>query len=151
MDIIKGDAKMQNNCCANCASSGIHQTIFDTMKFCPCCREEAPLTIAPRVWCETIGNFRDRGFAALEDAKALTVEVEAAPVKKPRCPHYATIKAFFQAAKESGLDTISDAGKDRCRGALGVYLGKRIESRAELMACDWENGITAIKAGVLFW
>jgi hypothetical protein len=34
---------------------------------------------------------------------------------------------------------------------MGVYLGKRIESRSELTANDWENGITAIKAGVLFW
>jgi hypothetical protein len=71
--------------------------------------------------------------------------------KVGRCAHYQTIRAFFQAARESGLDTVSEAAKDRCRGALGVYIGKRIESRAELTACDWENGITGVKAGVLFW
>ncbi len=109
-------------------------------QFCPTCNDELT-TLAGAPYCLSCGK---------------PVKVKAAPVatpaaKKVRCPHYATIKAFFQAAMESGLDTITEAGKDRCRGALGVYLGKRIASRSELTANDWENGITAVKAGVLFW
>ena len=61
------------------------------------------------------------------------------------------MKAFFTVAKDAGLDTISEAGKLRCCGAMGVYLQKRIESRSQLTAMDWENGITGVKAGVLFW
>lgn len=77
--------------------------------------------------------------------EALTAPVE---VKKARCPHYETIKAFAAAAREAGL-SMKDA--DRARGAMGVYLGKRIASRSELTANDWENALTGLKAGVLFW
>jgi hypothetical protein len=119
--------------------------IADYTKVCPTCSTVNPVTISERTWSESRDHWQARAFAAL-------APVEATPaVKKPRCPHYATIKAFFSAAKESGLDTVTEAGKLRCRGALGLYIGRRIESRAELTANDWENGITGVKAGVLFW
>jgi hypothetical protein len=134
---------MQNEVCRSCAQSGIAQTVIivNGKSRCCCCGEYNPDTIAPRTWGESKDAFIQRAFA---------VEAPVA-VKKARCPHYTTIRSFFVAARESGLDTVSESGKDRCRGALGVYLGKRIASRAELTACDWENGITAVKAGVLFW
>ncbi len=80
------------------------------------------------------------------DKAGTTVEqIEAeSGAPKARCPHYAAIKAFAGAAREMGLNM---ADKDRARGAMGVYLGKRIESRSELTANDWENGIVGLKAG----
>ncbi len=98
-------------------------------QFCPNCNDTLT-TLAGAPYCLSCG-------------KAVTVKAA-----KTRCPHAATIKAFAAAAREAGL---SMADKDRARGAMGVYLGKRIESRSELSANDWENGITAVKAGVLFW
>jgi hypothetical protein len=84
------------------------------------------------------------------DKLGTTIEALTAPAteKKARCPHYKTIQAFAKAAREAGL---SMADKDRARGAMGVYLGKRIESRSELTAYQWEAAITGVKAGVLFW
>jgi hypothetical protein len=110
-----------------------------TTNICPGCNQEL-VTLGGAPYCLICGDFY----------KVEVPKVEAKPAKV-RCPHYATIKAFFAAAKENGLDTVTEAGKDRCRGALGLYIGKRINSRAELSANDWENGITAVKAGILFW
>jgi uncharacterized Zn finger protein (UPF0148 family) len=103
-------------------------------QFCPTCNDELT-NLAGAPYCLSCG-------------KMVTVKAAPKAEKKARCPHAATIKAFASAAREAGL---SMADKDRARGAMGVYLGKRIESRSELTANDWENGITAIKAGVLFW
>jgi hypothetical protein len=139
---------METRACAHCATNRIYQGIITGYtKTCPTCQAANPVTILERTWCESVDHWQARAFAALAPVEV----VEAPKVEKVRCPHYATIKAFFQAARQSGLDTISEAGKDRCRGALGIYLQKRIGSRAELTACDWENGITGVKAGVLFW
>ena len=100
-------------------------------------------------------DHADRAGMSLEaiEAKAAAIEaaeaVEAtAPAKKTRCPHYATIKEFVNAAARAGLK-MDD--KDRARGAMGVYLGKRISSRSELTAADWNNAITGVNAGLLFW
>ncbi len=140
---------MEVRACAHCATNRIYQGIItDYTTTCPTCQTANPVTISERTWSESRDHWQARAFAALAPVEVVE-PVKAAKVA--RCPHYATIKAFFQAARQSGLDTISDAGKDRCRGALGVYLGKRIVSRSELTACDWENGITGVKAGVLFW
>ena len=75
------------------------------------------------------------------------VAVEAKPVKV-RCEFYREIKRFMAIALEAGLDT--DA-KDRCRGAVGALLGRRIESRADLTGAEWAAMGAAIKAGKLIW
>ncbi len=134
---------METRACAHCATGRIYQGIFADTKQCPTCATVAPVTISERTWSESRDHWQARAFAALAP-----VEVEPAKAAKARCPHAATIKAFAVAAREAGL---SMADKDRARGAMGVYLGKRISSRAELTANDWENGITAVKAGILFW
>jgi hypothetical protein len=137
---------METRACAHCATNRQYQGIITGYtKACPLCSTSNPITTSERTWCESVEHWQARAFAALAPVEPAKVE------KVARCPHYATIKAFFAAAKDSGLDTITEDGKDRCRGALGVYIGKRIASRAELTANDWENGITALKAGVLFW
>lgn len=109
-------------------------------------------TISERTWSESRDHWQTRAFAAL--APFEVVEPVKA-VKVARCAHYAIIKAFFAAAKDSGLDTVTDAAKDRCRGALGIYLGKRIESRSALTAMEWEmeweSAITGVKSGAPFW
>jgi hypothetical protein len=75
--------------------------------------------------------------------------VEVAQPKK-RCAFYREIKAFFACARERGLD-ISEAARDRMRGAIGILLGRRIESRADLCGSDWELCTNAVRAGRLFW
>ena len=90
--------------------------------------------------------------SAQRDAEAVQpVAVEAPkvqPVAKPRCPHYKAIKTFMAIARENGLDT---SAKDRCRGAVGVLLGRRIETRADLEEHEWQAMGAAIKAGKLCW
>ncbi len=78
------------------------------------------------------------------------VEVVSAKVAKPRCPHYKAIQAFVAVAREAGLNTNANA-KDRCRGAVGALLGRRIESRADLTGAEWAAMGAAIKAGKLVW
>lgn len=142
-------SQVETRACCHCAVNRIYQGIItDYSKRCPTCGTVNPVTISERTWLESVDHWQMRAFAALAPVEVVE---PAKAAKVARCPHYATIKTFFAAAREYGLDTISEAGKDRCRGALGVYLGKRINSRAELTANDWENGITGVKSGVLFW
>jgi hypothetical protein len=85
---------------------------------------------------------------AVEAAPVAVVQpVEAKPVKS-RCPHYANVREFFTVAREVGLDTTA---KDRCRGAVGIFLGRRIESRSSLSGQEWALCCGAIRAGRLFW
>lgn len=70
------------------------------------------------------------------------------PAKRVRCPHYPAIKAFMAVACANGLDT---QAKDRCRGAVGVLLGRRIESRADLTGAEWGAMGAAIRSGKLVW
>ena len=133
---------METRACAHCATGRIYQGIFSDTKTCPTCATVAPVTISERTWSESRDHWQARAFAAL-------APVEATPkAAKVRCPHAATIREFAKVAREAGL---SMADKDRARGAMGVYLGKKISSRAELSAADWNNAITGVIAGVLFW
>lgn len=95
-------------------------------------------------------------FADAANARAKS-EAEAAPVEAPageakpakaRCAHYKSIQAFVAIAREAGLDM---AAKDRCRGAVGALLGRRIASRADLTGAEWAAMSAAIKSGKLFW
>jgi hypothetical protein len=87
-------------------------------------------------------------------AKGQTIEaapvVEAVAVVpvKARCPHYKAIQSFMAIAREAGLNTNA---KDRCRGAVGALLGRRIESRADLTGAEWGAMAQAVKAGKLVW
>ncbi len=90
-----------------------------------------------------------------EKAAQAVATVETAPVQQPqparrRCPHYAAIKEFFSVAREIGLDTSKDA-QGRCRGAVGMMLGRRVESRSELSGAEWAFATNAVRMGRLFW
>ena len=141
--------------CLECAQRGIFQQIHTGRAVCSCCRTVAPATIEPRKFWETAEQFTARvnaTVAAMEAAlvEAAPVEVVEAPAPpKVRCVHYPVIREFFAIAREMGFDTSKEA-KDRWRGAMGVYLGVRIQSRAELSAAQWRNAITGLRAGVLF-
>ena len=69
---------------------------------------------------------------------------------KPRCQHYGAIKEFFAVAIELGLDT-SEASKDRVRGAIGMLLGRPIQSRSELNGAEWAFCTNAVRMGKLYW
>lgn len=115
--------------------------------------------------CKKIIGFVERAKTAQDQASAdwfmraavreadkngTTVEAVLAANEAPkvRCPHYAAIKEFFAVAKEKGLDT---AQKDRARGAVGMLLGKRIESRAALTGEEWTFATSALRMGKLIW
>jgi hypothetical protein len=82
------------------------------------------------------------------EPEAPTSAVAAQP--KQRCAFYRHIKAFMAVARERGLD-ISEAARDRMRGAIGIVLGRRIESRADLSGPEWELCTNALRAQRLFW
>jgi hypothetical protein len=85
----------------------------------------------------------------LEEEEVPVVEAPKVEAKrKSRCPHLAEIKAFFAVAREVGLDA---QAKDRCRGAVGVFLGRRISSRADLSGAEWAYCANAVRLGRLFW
>ena len=71
-----------------------------------------------------------------------------AKVEKQRCPHYGAIKEFFAVAREVGLDAQNKAG---CRAAVGMLLGRRIESRADMDGTEWAFATNAVRMGRLFW
>ncbi len=85
--------------------------------------------------------------AAARPVAVEAVAVEAKPAKA-RCPHYKAIQQFMAIAREAGLDSNA---KDRCRGAVGALLGRRIESRADLTGTEWTAMGAAVKAGKLIW
>jgi hypothetical protein len=104
---------------------------------CPTCKDELT-TLAGAPYCLSCGKVV---------AVKVAPKVEAKPAKA-RCPHAQIIRQFAATAREMGL---SMADKDRARGAMGVYLGVKIQSRSELTAGQWNSAITGLKAGVLFW
>ncbi len=81
-------------------------------------------------------------------AKAAAIEAAKAQPKTGRCPHYKTIREFAATAREYGL---SMADKDRARGAIGMFLGRRLESRSELTGQEWAFCTNAVRLGKLFW
>jgi hypothetical protein len=144
--------KSKTKSCLECATMGMCVEIRGEV--CGTCRTVSPLAIEPRGWGETQGDFRARAFEVVESYNAALLEL--APVEnvveapaKARCPHYAVIREFFAIAREMGYDT-SKESRDRWRGAMGVYLGIRIQSRADLSAAQWRNATTGLRAGVLF-
>ncbi len=82
--------------------------------------------------------------AAIE---AAVVEVPAAPVAPaaPACSVKA-IRRFFAICKSAGVDTSSD---ERVRGALSVFLGRKVASRKELSTDDWLRAGDAIERAAL--
>lgn len=136
--------------CLECATSGICQQV--TGERCTCCGTVGPATISPRAFYETKEQFISRALEALKAFEASLLESapveEIAPAKKVRCPHYEIIREFAALARECGCDM---KAQDRARGAMGVYLGIKIESRAQLTAGQWRNAMTGLRAGVLFW
>lgn len=93
-------------------------------------------------------EFYERAAAKHRAQIAPAQAVKPAKVAKPRCQHYAAIKEFFMVAREMGMDT---AAKDRARGAVGMLLGKRIESRASLTGSEWSFATNALRCGKLTW
>jgi len=140
--------------CVECASSGISQQMHEGREVCPCCQSVTPLVMASRTWEETQEQFRARAFATVEAHNAALVASAPVAVEAPavatkgRCVHYPIIREFAAIARENGL-SMKDA--DRARGAMGVYLGVKINSRSDLTAGQWQNAISGLRAGVLFW
>jgi hypothetical protein len=93
----------------------------------------------------TLEAIEEKAAAIEAAAKAPKVEAPA----KVRCPHYKAIREFFKVARELGLDT-SKESKDRWRGALGMLLGRPIESRSELTGAEWSFATNALRMGKLF-
>jgi len=91
----------------------------------------------------------DKHWAAI-GGKPVAVIDEVGPAPRQRCPHYATIREFFGVAREAGLDT-SKAAQDRCRGAVGMLLGRPVASRGELSGAEWGFCTNAVRMGRLFW
>ncbi|HEY0076681.1 MAG TPA: hypothetical protein VGB77_21540 [Abditibacteriaceae bacterium] len=143
-----------NQVCADCAASGISQQVRPDKARCACCGLVGGLTITPRAWWESQEQFRARAFASIEAHEAAAIEAAQAkaeieaPVSSGRCPHYHIIREFAATAREMGCDM---KAQDRARGAMGIYLGVRIQSRSELTAAQWRNALGGLKAGVLFW
>jgi hypothetical protein len=83
--------------------------------------------------------------AALEQAQEAPAK---STFKRTRCPYAKAIREFMAVAREAGLDVTA---KDRCRGALGQFLGKRVESRADLTGRDWAVCASGVRMGRLAW
>jgi len=140
--------------CLECATAGISQQVMPQGR-CACCGTVAPVTIEPRRFWETQEQFRARAFEAQRSFEAAVVE--AAPIevevtkveKKGRCPHYGQIKEFFSLAREMGFDTTKNS-QDRWRGAIGMLLGRRVQSRSELSGAEWAYCTNALRMGKLF-
>lgn len=71
-----------------------------------------------------------------------------APAKRERCEFYPAIREFMAVARTLGLDTNNKRG---CRIAIGLLLGRRVESRADLSAADWGRSVGALRSGALWW
>jgi hypothetical protein len=99
-----------------------------------------------------VNRAAENAFFAMMEPDAAPVVAQAPAVKpaKVRCAHYASIKTFFAVARDAGLDT-SGASRDRVRGALGVFVGRRLASRNEVTGAEWQGAAQAIKTGRLFW
>ncbi len=104
---------------------------------------------ATRAWME--GRFDDAEWferAVIKHRALAVAQTEPAKVEKKRCQHYGAIKEFFAVAREMGMDTTA---KDRARGAVGMLLGKRVESRASLTGPEWSFATNALRMGKLTW
>jgi hypothetical protein len=130
--------------------------------------EVPAVEVAPVVEAQPMGsNFasyhhgRDNLSYALDKCAELKAQREAQPVapivaapvakiERKRCPHYSVIRDFFTVSRETGLDT-SEAARDRMRGALGMLLGRRIESRADMSAADWAFATNAVRMNRVWW
>jgi hypothetical protein len=104
------------------------------------------------VWAWEIRVLELGGSIEAEATTPITtpaLPLVAIPVtKRPRCPHLTDIRSFAEAAQEKGLDM---KAQDRCRGAVGMLLGRRIESRSDLNGAEWAFCANAIRMGRLFW
>jgi hypothetical protein len=122
------------------------------MAQCPTCRTVGPLILESRDYCESKSAWIDRAFATIEavnvvPAEALAEAVEAP--KKTRCPHYSVIVEFFAVARELGFETGKES-KAAWRAAIGMLLGRRIATRANLSAQEWAFCTNALRMGRLF-
>ena len=100
-----------------------------------------------------LGNdlFCNACFAAKASEIQATREAAAqptAPVKKARCEFYKAIQQFMAVARTLGLDTNNKRG---CRIAIGLLLGRKTESRADLTGAEWGRCITGLRSGLLWW
>jgi hypothetical protein len=78
-------------------------------------------------------------------ASAPRIATERAQVK---CAWFRLIRAFYGAAQGRNLDTKND---EAIRAALARFVGRNIESRAELRAGEWNAAADAVRRGALAW
>ncbi len=119
--------------------------------------DRAAIETAP-MYQKMFKKFSDQAHSELQVLEARLIEVEAPKVAleaasvevrtKPRCAHYGTIKEFWAICRERGLDAQNKAG---CRAAVGMLLGRRIETRADLSGAEWAFCTNAVRMGRLFW
>ncbi len=73
---------------------------------------------------------------------------ERPQVPQVKCAWFRLIRAFYGAAQGRKLDTRDE---DAMRDALARFVGRNIESRAELKAGEWNAAADAVRRGALAW
>lgn len=72
----------------------------------------------------------------------------AAKPTKERCPHYGAIRRFFGYARGAKLNTKNE---DAIRDALAGFVGRTLETRADLSGIEWSQAAEAVRRGALAW
>jgi hypothetical protein len=111
------------------------------------------------VWCATVASKTQApkvAHNAPQAAQSAARVIVAAPVaqaaqratERPqvKCAWFRLIRAFYGAAQGRKLDTRDE---DAMRDALARFVGRNIESRAELKAGEWNAD--AVRRGQLAW
>ncbi len=115
---------------------------------CAVCRKEvsevsgAPYCFYCGEWCKAVAA------KTVQATKPAWRKPAQAKPQRKRCPHYVGIKEFFSVAREMGLDTTK---KEACRAAVGMLLGRRVVSRANLTGAEWSFCTNALRNNRLFW
>jgi hypothetical protein len=94
-------------------------------------------------------GYEFQACQALQELAAMDAGPVAvkAPVKKSACD-FRIIRRFYAICQDFGLNAKED---ERMRGAMSAFFRRRIESRTELSANDWNVAGDAVKSQLLTW
>lgn len=103
-----------------------------------------------RAYCQARAAFEviEHVVAVLESAMTPEPAPVAAKVERARCPHHKQIRTFFSFARGAMLDTRDE---DAMRDALSRFVGRELETRADLSGSEWACAADAVKRGKLVW